>query len=59
MFKIVIKNKEYIKKNIFVDKKKYSFYSGKTYLANFLILQDENKNLLEAISLYEEQMKVI
>ena len=44
MFKIIIKNEEYIKKKIFIDKKKYSFYSGKTYLANFLILQDEDKN---------------
>jgi len=50
MFKIVIKNKEYIKKNIFVDKKKYSFYSWKTYLYNFLILQDENKNFIKNIS---------
>ena len=50
MFKIVIKNKEYTKKNIFVDKKKYSFYSGKTYLANFLILQNKSKNFIKNIS---------
>ena len=50
MFKILIKNKEYTKKNIFVDKKKYSFYSGKTYLANFLILQDKSKNFIKNIS---------
>jgi len=50
MFKIIIKNKEYIKKNIYVDKKKYSFFSGKTYLANFLILQDEGKNSIKNIN---------
>jgi succinate dehydrogenase/fumarate reductase-like Fe-S protein len=52
MFKIIIKDKENTKKNIYIDKKKYSFYSGKTYLSNFLIVQDVGQNFIKDISYF-------